>query len=241
MIPDKNARPFTEAWGIDAPLRRLEGGHRNQIFCTQGLPKNRVFKSTQRCEKAIFWLDKVHARAEITGFTVPRLQRSLKGNFVENGWTVEPFMKGRAFRQSELGALHENIEKFHALCQDIPQRPGFLSANSLRFSPKGGDVDLDKMPANLAVECRQAWRAFEGMAQSVVHGDLNCANVLKGTHGRAVLLDWDETRVDACIFDLAAIDDAGIKTPVLRAIKAWEIACSWNIEPAYAMGLAEGL
>ncbi len=240
MIAGKNAHPVTQAWGIDAPLHRLEGGHRNQVFCTSGLSKNMVFKSTQRSEKAISWLDKVHVHAEMAGFTIPRLQRSFKGKFIENGWTVEPFMQGRAFRPSELGSLRANIQKFHTLCQDIPQRPGFLNAVSLCFTPKGGDIDLDDMPANLVAECRQAWRVLEGQAQSVVHGDLNCANVLKGASGRVILLDWDETRLDACVLDIAAITDAAkVNNAVLRAAVAWEIACAWHIEPSYAMGLVE--
>lgn len=103
----------------------------------------------------------------------------------------------------------------------------------------GGDVDLNIMPKDLAQECLRSWRALKVLPQSVVHGDLNPSNILRGAKGEVILLDWDETRVDACVFDTAQITGrSGLSPAILRAIDAWEIACSWSIEPEHAQRLA---
>jgi hypothetical protein len=51
------------------------------------------------------------------------------------------------------------------------------------------------------------------------------------------LLDWDECRRDLVLFDLGHLSKVG--TVERRALLAWEVACSWMIEPDHARRVAQ--
>lgn len=95
------------------------------------------------------------------------------------------------------------------------------------------------MPADVVALCRGAWRALPDTPTCVVHGDLAPGNVLRLSDGRFVLLDWDECRVDLPLFDSAP--HAPKSKAETRAHLAWEVACSWAREPAYARYMAAQL
>ena len=101
---------------------------------------------------------------------------------------------------------------------------------------RGGDVDLDAMPAVAVAACRRAWGALSG-SPAVVHGDPCAANVRIGEAGVG-LLDWDEARVDHPDLDLADLPVAvlpGSRGRIARAaVDAWEAAAGWRLEPDYA-------
>ena len=71
---------------------------------------------------------------------------------------------------------------------------------------------------------------------TLVHGDLNFANLLRCPDGRVTLIDWDECRRDLSLFDLAVLP--GARAVEARALLAWEAACSWHREPDYARTMA---
>lgn len=225
--------------GLDCALQPLPGGHRNLAFRTLGLAQDLVFKSTRRSPQAIAWLGRVHRLARQAGFAVPALRPSRRGALVEAGWTCEPFVQGRPFAAADLPGLLPQITAFHRLAADLPQRPGFASSQALLRQGSGGDVDLVAMPRDLAEICRQAWRAIGSPPETVVHGDLTAGNLLHGPGGRPALLDWDECRRDLPLFDLAQLAPQGPAEQ--RACLAWEVACSWQIEPDHARRLATRL
>jgi Ser/Thr protein kinase RdoA (MazF antagonist) len=66
---------------------------------------------------------------------------------------------------------------------------------------------------------------------TVVHGDPGRENV-RIVGGRAILLDWDEARVDLPAFDLAVLP--GADEAIVQAAHAWEAATCWRAEPEYA-------
>jgi Ser/Thr protein kinase RdoA (MazF antagonist) len=104
---------------------------------------------------------------------------------------------------------------------------------------KGGDIDLTRMPAELVRACRQAWRVLGKEPHAVVHGDLSPGNILVDETGGLVLIDWDEARVDAIAFDdVELLSASGAEDPMRLAVLAWEVACSWSVEPDYAMRLS---
>jgi aminoglycoside phosphotransferase (APT) family kinase protein len=77
-------------------------------------------------------------------------------------------------------------------------------------------------------------------ATAVIHGDPGAGNI-RMADGRVGLLDWDEARVDTPLLDLGALPPdsalplAGVHRLVARrAALAWEVACCWTAEPAYA-------
>ncbi len=231
--------PPIHLWGVTAKLHPLPGGHRNTAFRTVGLRRDLVFKSTRRAPEALGWLGQVQALARQTGLHVPTPVPSRAGNLLEAGWTCETFLSGSPLRPEDMPLLLPQISAFHDLAAALPQRPGFLSSAGLLDQARGGDVDLDAMPADLARTCRAAWHAVSAGRQTVIHGDLNPSNLLRCADGRIALLDWDECRRDLALFDLGQLrpPDADER----RALLAWEIACSWRIEPAHARTLADRL
>lgn len=231
--------PPTALWGIEAPIEPLSGGHRNLVFRTVGLTQDWVFKSTRRSPEAIAWLHQVHEAARLAGFAVPGFRKSLQGHLIEAGWTCEAFIVGTPVSPTEIGDFGARLVAFHSGTRDLPQRPRFLSSRALLTASAGGDVDLDQMPSDLVAICRDAWRAVQGADNVVVHGDLNRSNVLRTETGQVALIDWDETRKDLPLFDLNQI--AAPSHDAACAALAWEVACSWSIEPSHARAAAERL
>lgn len=229
-------QPPMDRWGVTAELVPLTGGHRNLAFRSHGLDRDLVFKTTRRSPAAIDWLGAVHQIARACGFVVPTPLPSRAGRRVEDGWTCEPLIEGRALAADELPGLLPQIRRFQALARDLPQRPGFLSARDLLATPAGGDVDLAHLPDDLVRHCRAAWQAVAGQAETIVHGDLTPANLLRCPDGAVALLDWDECRRDLALFDLGLLGPASAAER--RAQLAWEVACSWQIEPDHARRLA---
>jgi hypothetical protein len=124
----------------------------------------------------------------------------------------------------------------HELTRDWMQRPTFASTADLLTREVGGDVDFSRMPHEAASLCRSAWAAIAGSPVSAIHGDPR-GNVFM-TSGGVTFIDWDESRVDASVLDLADLPGDHIPTPescaVRRAASAWEAAVSWDWEPGYA-------
>jgi len=222
--------PPIDLWNVSAPLQPFTGGHRNTAFRTEGLTQDRVFKTTRRSEAALRWLEPIHKSAAQSGFCVPRAIPSRNGNLIESGWTCEPFLVGHTFSPIEMPQITPLIKDFHARLTGHPQRPGFLSATALTKHGKGGDVDLTALPPRLADICKQVWATLQ--PTTVVHADLNPSNLIHSKNCEIGLIDWDECRVDAPIFDIGQTS----KREEL-ALKSWETACSWQLEPSYARSL----
>lgn len=231
-------RPPIERWGVTADLIPLVGGHRNHAFRTTslGMGKELVFKSTRRTEAAIRWLTEVHMAARVVGFVVPQQVEGSDGSLVQGGWTCERFLEGAHFSSSDVSSVLPLVAAFHVATAHLPQRPGFLSSKDLIGATHGGDVDLRDMPVDVVSRCRDAWRAVSNHSLSIVHGDLGPGNLINCPDGRTALIDWDECRRDLLLFDMAVLREADDQER--RASRAWEVACSWKIEPGYARHVA---
>lgn len=232
-------RPPIHSWGISAKLVPLTGGHRNIVMRTVGLTNELVFKSTRRNLKAVKWLLRVHTCARQSGFVVPNMRVSESGCLIENGWICEEFIIGERMVTKDLPNLEPKIASFHALTINLPQRPGFRSSLEMLTHLRGGDINFEGMPSSIVEICRDAWQQLSNSPVSVVHGDINCCNLLRTKEGGIALLDWDECRRDYSIFDNGPL--SGASKSIKRALLAWEVACSWWLEPEYAHGLARKL
>lgn len=85
------------------------------------------------------------------------------------------------------------------------------------------------------------------MPTSVVHGDPGAANILINDQGVG-FVDWDESRVDARVVDLAwlACDVSSLLSEeeqrvALAVAQAREVAGAWRPEPDYARRLVATL
>ncbi|WP_298921246.1 phosphotransferase [uncultured Roseobacter sp.] len=231
--------PDTSLWGIHAPVIALAGGHRNTVLRTEpGWSPAVVFKSTRRSLEALSWLAAPQAAALKAGFFVPELLVSERGQVMEDGWTCEPFVEGIPFSRSDMPEIAAMLARFHSEAANIAQRPGFASSQELLKRGKGGDVDLSLMPDALVRRCRSAWAALENDSVGVIHADLSPSNLMHLPTGQPALLDWDETRVDNRIFDSVQVATGAVAQDVKQATCAWEIACSWHLEPERARRLA---
>lgn len=237
MVSASNTPPLG-LWDVDAPVEPLIGGHRNLSFRTNGLAKDLVFKTTRRNEDAITWLDQVLRYAEQSGFIVPHPIRSQSGQYIEQGWSCEPFIAGQPFPPAEMHRLAAPLRRFQQATHAVQQRPGFLAARDFLHHDRGGDIDLSRIPSDIVFLCRAAWRRIEHRPVCAVHGDLHLSNLLLTANNRIALLDWDECRKDAGVFESFQLGPAEAGRDVEMAVTAWEIACSWDLEPEYAGRLA---
>ncbi|WP_223428598.1 phosphotransferase [Tateyamaria pelophila] len=217
--------PSLGAWGLSGDLRPLPGGHRNRVLRVG----NYVLKTSRRSEAALQWLGDVQDVAATCGLDSPRLIRSAQGTLKVQGWTCEPFCDGVETSPSD---IFPQITAFHLHVARLPQRPVFASASDLLTGTSGADIDLSVMPTDLVQRLRDAWSQLPTQ-QVTVHADLNPSNILRDVHGAVTLIDWDEARRDASIFDLGDVTEP--------ARLAWEIACCWQIEPEHARALASSL
>ncbi|SFG98867.1 hypothetical protein SAMN04488020_105233 [Palleronia marisminoris] len=193
---------------------------------------DRIFRPTTRSDEAVAWLNDVHDLAERAGFAVPRHVPSVNGRLVEDGWTCEMALSGRPFAPTELPQIRTRIAVFHDLTRRVPQRPDFLSSQSLLKWSRGGDIDLDAMPPEVAAACRAAWEPLVNQPLTVVHGDLSPKTLVRCADGRPGLLGWDESRRDVALFDRAEAEQPRL---------AWQVAARWTREPTRARRLASRL
>lgn len=177
------------------------------------------------------WLVPVQQLARDAGFVVPKMLQAADGSYLSTGWTLEGFVTGQAAQPGDLDRLAGRIADMHRRGVGIGQRPGFCSARELLGQTRGGDVDLSALPPALATRCRAAWADLTGV-ETCIHADLAVGNVIITPKGPA-LIDWDEARRDLPVFDLSPQDAASH-----NARMAWEIACSWLMEPDRASALA---
>ena len=229
-------------WPPGRVVKNLPGGHRNTVVLVEMAGRIYVAKSTRRSEAALRWVADAMQEARAADFVTPEFVPSLRDNLAEDGVTVETFVEGSPATVKDLLGAQPRLERFHQLTRNWPQRPGFASSVHLLTAEKGGDVDLSQMPPDLVETCRAAWTLFVGEPVSVVHGDLNTANVLKTPDGRLALLDWDEARLDASLFDTTIPQADGQQSHALtKALVAWEVAVCWHVEPGHARRQAKRL
>lgn len=216
------------------PRHALIGGHRNTVWLCDGPQGPVVAKSTRRTEAQLRWLTPLHHAARAAGFLVPSLEQSPSGHFLHQGWTIEPWVQGRAAQAPDMAALIPRIRAFHATCPVLPQRPGFCSLPELITQIRSGDIDLTPLPANILPDLRNAWAAIKDALTQPIHGDLGPANVILTDDGPC-LIDWDESRVDLPALDL--IHSVPQPPEITRAHLALEIASCWQSEPDHARHL----
>lgn len=223
-------------WGPVTVVRRLGGGHRNEVLELRRGDERLVARSSRRSVAALAWeLDLLEFLAG-HGFAVPAVVPARSGARYVDGVVVQRWLPGRAPAGADWRMVSAELARLHSLTAGYPQRPGFRSTVDLLIDTRGGDVDLTAMPGDAVAACRRAWAALSGPL-SVVHGDPGAANV-RVTGDGVGFLDWDEARVDHPDLDLA--DLPGEVLPGARgrdaraAVHAWEAAAGWRLEPEYA-------
>lgn len=237
----------TAAWGELRFVRELAGTIRDPVLLVERDGEPFIARETRRSAEALSWLETVHAQAREVGLVTPDPVRSRNGNLVDDGISLQRFIEGRPPDARSLARLRSLLRGLHEATRGAHQRPGFASSAALVRLPRGSDIDLSVMPAHVVEACRAAWEPLAEAPRSVVHGDLRRENILVTPDGGVALVDWDEARVDASILDEVALSIAlgGRPRPgweaAETALRAWEVASCWGLEPTHARRLAARL
>ena len=230
--------PELRRWDPDFEvLGPLPGGHRNQVVAVRLRGERRVARRSRRSAAALEWEIGLLEHLASHGVAVPSPVRTTDRERFVGGTTVLPWVGGREpASEDDWYAVAAELGRLHRATAGYPQRPGFLSARELVTRDTGGDVDVRRLPEDVATLCRTAWEALTDQT-SVVHGDPSPGNI-RLTGERVTFLDWDECRVDNPDLDLAALPidvlPAERRRAARSALAAWEAASAWSREPEYA-------
>lgn len=221
-------------WGVTVQ-HPLEGGSRSAVWLTTSSTGPAVLRRSTRPVESLAWELDLLEHLVARGVPVPRLIRAQRGQRHVDGWHLLDYVEGNRLTSDHDPRLTAVLVQLHHHTMDWPQRPHTRSAHDLTTQPRGGDIDLERMPAYLAAEIRRAWAALPISGRCVVHGDPGARNTILTESGDVVLIDWDEARVDDPAFDV------GTTPTALHAQLAWEVATCWHTEPAYARHLSTKL
>jgi ribosomal protein S18 acetylase RimI-like enzyme len=231
------------AWGEAVVHGPLAGGVRNDVRLVDLDGRRVVARWSGRSEEDLAWETSLLVDLAAAGLDVPEPVPAQDGRRVIDGMVVLPFVEGR---RPEHGADWERVAAALRAVHEVgtrlgrAQRPGWAGTAELLTVDAGTSVDLTQMPAEAVARCRTAWARLAGRPRTVIHGDPNPDNVRITPDGRAVLLDWDEARIDAPDLDLADLPgDAGALArdrgfAADQAAHAWEAAVCWCGDRAYA-------
>jgi len=234
------------AWSDDwRVVRRLSDGHRNRVAVVAVDGQPYVARLGSISTMALEWEATLLDWLFRCDVGVPELvptrrstddQRELHAG----GCILMRVVDGHQPKSDEDWELvAETMRRLHHVSGGWPQRPGSRSAADLLTYEDAENVAIAAMPPDAVRRCRAAWAAVAHLPKSVVHGDPRAGNI-RITGGRAVLLGWDEARVDAPAFDLVALPrrisglDEAQWADAVRASYAWEAANRWTLEPTYA-------
>lgn len=237
------------AWGKTAVLvDRLGGGNRNDVREARINGTRYAARLSPRPALATAWELELLTFLHHNGLRVPLPLATPNGQLQHHGLTIFSWLDGDPpATDDDWRQVTRYLERLHRLTASWPQRPGFLGTRDFLTETAGGDVDLSLMPPEAVALCREAWRPLATAPHAVIHGDPGPGNI-RITRDGVGLLDWDESRVDATLLDLAfpptinpAVAPPTRLEAVRRAAIAWEAANGWTIEPEYARRCLAGL
>jgi Ser/Thr protein kinase RdoA (MazF antagonist) len=229
------------AWGDDVELgEAMAGGNRSVVVAANLSGTRVVVRRSRRSDGALEWELALIEHLRSNGLRTPEVVPTLDGRLHVDGVSVLAFVEGRQpSTTADWQRVAAYLTDLHEIGRGTPQRPAFRSAAELLGEKRGGDVDLEAMPADVVERLRGAWEPLSTKPTTVIHGDPGASNIVI-TDTDVVLLDWDEARVDCAWFDLAALPDevsplhGEQRRLACRAADAWEAAVGWQVEPDYA-------
>ena len=223
-------------------LGPLGGGNRNAVLEVRRGKERLAARRSPRSAASLDWEVGLLDHLARHGLRVPAVIPARDGRPHVDGVVVLSWLDGRPPGPGDWAAVAAVLRRLHAVTAAWPQRPGFASTRELITADRGGDADLSTMPPDAVAACRVAWQRLAGTPQAVVHGDPGPANIRMTSAGPG-LLDWDEARVDYTDLDLADLPDGDSLVSYLpparlaaarAAVRAWEAASGWRVEPSYA-------
>lgn len=230
-------RDVLAAWGQLTVVGPLAGGNRNAVLEVCRGQERLVARRSLRAPASLDWEINLLGYLGYQGLRVPVIIPAVDGRRHIDGVLVQSWLDGMPPESGDWPAVAATLRRLHAVTAGWPQRPGFVSTRELLKAERSGDVDLSVMPAEAVAACRAAWQRLAGTPRAVVHGDPGPSNIRISSDGVG-LLDWDEARVDYVDLDLADLPATDLLparlTAARAAVRAWEAANGWTVEPSYA-------
>lgn len=234
-----------DAWSDDwRVVRRLSDGHRNRVAVVAVDGRPFVARLSRARPLALEWEVTLLDWLSRCDVGVPRLLPVRRGGeeheLHSGGCVVMEVVEGHQPKSDDDWELvAAAMRRLHHVSGGWPQRPGSRAAADLLTYEDGENVAVSAMPPDAVRRCRAAWASISHLPRTVVHGDPRAGNI-RIHRGQAVLLGWDEARVDVPVFDLVTLPRwaSGLQgdqwTDAVRASYAWEAANRWTVEPTYA-------
>src|SRR3954453_8375502 len=190
-------------WGDDvARIAPLAGGVANDVWSVRVGGRLAVARLGARSDACLAWEPALVHHLDREGLTVPVPIPTAAGRLFADGLVVMTYVEGgRPETEANWRRVADTIRQLHRLTQGWPQRPGWRSSIDLLHAETGTKIDLRAMPPEGVVRCRAAWARLAGRQTSVVHSDPTPGNI-RVTADRIGIIDWDESHVDAPVFDL---------------------------------------
>lgn len=232
------AEPDTAPWTGLTLDARLDHGSRSEVWSGRLRGHRVAVRRPRRGRASLAWELDLMGHLDAHGVLVPTVVRTDDGRRAVGGVVVQHWLAGRMVEPTDVAAVAAQLRRVHGLTTGWPQRPGCATLPELPHVRRSLDADLDALPDDVTAVVVDVFEAASGLPTSVIHGDPSRSNVRITAGGEVALLDWDESRVDVTLLDLADLGADVLPSHehalARQLADAWEVACSWTIEPDYA-------
>jgi Ser/Thr protein kinase RdoA (MazF antagonist) len=218
---------------------QVEEGNRNEVWAgvLDGRPVS--VRRSRRSPASLAWELDLLRVLDSRGFHVPLPIATANGEWSHRGVVVQQWMHGSppsSARDWQLVATE--LQRLHATCDDIVQRPGCLTVTELDPTSRSVDACLSDLPAEVTTLVLGVFDSLADVPISLIHGDPGPSNIRIDDIGQVGLLDWDESRVDLTWHDLSNLGvkvlDTESHARATQLSHAWEAINAWMTEPDYA-------
>lgn len=218
---------------------RIEEGNRNGVWAgsLHGQPVS--VRRSRRSPASLAWELDLLPVLDSRGFHVPLPIATANGHWSHAGVVVQRWMDGRPPTSAQdWNLVATELQRLHATCDDIKQRPGCLIVTELGPASRSVDTRMSDLPDEVSTLVLGIFESLADLPVSLIHGDPGSSNIRISNVGKVGLLDWDESRVDLTWHDLSNLGVTVLDTEAhRRAVKlshAWEAINAWTTEPDYA-------
>lgn len=214
-------------------------GFRNEVWKGRIERSHVSIRKSRRPYPSLEWELELMERLDALGFRVPRVVPTDDGALHSRGVVVQTWLEGRPPASDEdWESVSSVLTRLHSETRNYRQRPGCCVMSELAEKRRSVDADLDRMPSSARRQVTAVFATLADLPTSVVHGDPGESNIRISPTGEVGLLDWDESRYDTSLLDLASLGvqvlDDMQQHRAERILHAWEAANGWVQEPEYA-------
>ncbi len=228
-----------EAWPGLELVALIGDGNRNEVWAATLDGQPVVVRRSRRSPASLAWELELLRKLTDRGFTVPVPVSTATGSYSHEGVVVQYWIDGvPPSSEQEWRLVAAELQRLHATCTDISQRPGCMVVTELDQRSRSVDADMAALPEDIAQLVLEVFASFDDVAVSLIHGDPGRSNIRITDQGEVGLLDWDESRVDVTWHDLSNLGVIVLDSEAHRRANqlsdAWEAINAWTAEPDYA-------